>query len=282
MNKSKLILNGLISIGAISTSLSVSAEVILPKASPISHVSQRIGVTDVSIEYSSPGVKGRKVFGDLVKFGEVWRTGANMCTTITLSTSAIVAGKEVPKGSYCLFTIPNKDSWTVILNGEGNQPGAFVYDQAKDVARVEVKPEKGESTERLTFSFANFSENEGKLNLNWDNVKLSIPMEFKTADLVNQNIESLNDESTGADYGDAAKYVFQDLGDAERALVLVDKSIAKEETWNNNWIKAQILAKKGMNSEAKILAEKALSLGDETVVFKYFKPSIEKAVKNWS
>src|SRR5690606_32099711 len=137
----------------------------------------------------------------------------------------------------------------------------------------EIKPEKGESTERLTFSFADFSETEGKLVFNWDNVKLSIPLEFKTSELVNKNIDSLNGESVAADYADAAKYVFHDLGDVERALTLVDKSIAKEETWNNSWIKAQVLKKKEMTTEAKILAEKALSLGDDSMFFKFYKPS---------
>lgn len=257
------------------------AEVVLPKASPLAKVTQRIGVTDLTVEYSSPEVNGRKVFGDVVKFGEIWRTGANMCTSLTLTTAANIAGKNVPAGKFCLFTIPSKDSWTIILNGEGNQPGAFAYDETKDVMRSELKITKGPQTERMTFFFSDFDNKKGKLNLSWDNVLLSIPFEINTLDFVNKNIEALSDLSSAYDYVDAAKYVFSELGETDRALKLVNASLEKEVTWNNKWVKAQILAKKGLLADAVKLANQALALGDKSEFFNASKPMIEKALFEW-
>jgi hypothetical protein len=261
--------------------LNANAEIVLPKPSPLSKVTQRIGVTDFTVEYSSPAVKGRKVFGELVKYGDLWRIGANMCTALTVNTPAKILDKEVAAGRYCLFVIPNKNSWTVILNGDGNQPGTLVYDQTKDVMRAEVMPLKSQVTERLTFSFSDYNDEKGMLNFKWDNLQINIPLSVNTKELLNKNIDALNSESSAADYADAARYVFSEMNDSERALVLVDKSIDLEENWNNKWIKAQILAKKGMKEDARELAEESLKLGDESVFFKFFKPSIEKAVIDW-
>jgi tetratricopeptide (TPR) repeat protein len=281
MKKRNLVLKTSLGILTTFTAIQASAEIVLPKPSSMSKVTQRIGVTDFSVDYSSPAVKGRKVFAELVKYGEIWRTGANMCTVLSFNTPATIGDKEVPAGKYCLFTIPNKDSWTLILNGQGDQPGTLSYDQSKDVLRTEIKPTKTPLTERLTFVFSDFDDAKGTLNVKWDTTQVSIPLKVKTLENLTKNIDSLNSDNTAADYADAARYMFMDLNNSDKALELVDKSIDIEETWNNKWIKAQILAKKGMKVEARELAEESLKLGDETVFFKFFKPSIEKAVADW-
>ncbi|MBK7269947.1 MAG: DUF2911 domain-containing protein [Flavobacteriales bacterium] len=128
----------------------ISAAQDLPQPSPRGQVEQVVGLTNVKVDYSRPSAKGRKIFGDLVPFGQLWRTGANMCTTIELSGPVVVSGKSVAKGKYSLFTIPNEKEWTVILNSDTTLGGTDGYDEAKDVARFVTPVVAAEWTETFT------------------------------------------------------------------------------------------------------------------------------------
>jgi hypothetical protein len=147
-----------------------------PKPSPSAKVSQDIGTTTITVEYSSPGVKKRKVFTELAPAGKMWRTGANSSTKLTANKDITVGGKPVPAGTYSLLTIPGK-TWTVILNKDTTIGGNMdKYKESEDVARFTVAPKSIPSRERLTFLFSDFTDTGGNLDLEWEKVRVSIPI----------------------------------------------------------------------------------------------------------
>jgi hypothetical protein len=142
------------------------------RVSPKAEVMQVVGFTEVQINYSRPGVKGRKVWGELVPYNKVWRAGANEATTIRFSTNVEIEGKKLPAGTYSLFTIPNKDEWTLIFNKTAEQWGAFEYNESEDALRVNVKPEMGESQEWLAYTITKASDKSAVVKLEWEKLKV--------------------------------------------------------------------------------------------------------------
>jgi hypothetical protein len=156
------------------------AQELKPRPSPAAKVSQQIGTTMVTVEYSSPAVKKRKIWGELVPEGKVWRTGANASTKVTFSKDVTVAGKTVPAGTYALLSIPNSKSWTVILNKDTTLGGNVdKYKEAEDVARVTVTPRSISARERLTFIFSDVTDDSATLDLEWDKVRVAIPIKVQ-------------------------------------------------------------------------------------------------------
>lgn len=144
-------------------------------ASPNAAVTQTIGLTEIHLTYGRPSVRDRVIFGDLVPFGEVWRTGANESTAILFSDDVQIAGENVPAGTYSLYTIPGVDSWTVILNNKlswGTQ-----YDEREDFVRIEAKPKEASYMEQMMIYFENITDTTGELIIHWDEVKVSVPIE---------------------------------------------------------------------------------------------------------
>jgi hypothetical protein len=169
------------SLFALMLTLQVNAQS-KPAASPLGKVYQRVGVTDIEVTYSRPGVKDRKIFAEdgLTPFGNLWRTGANGATTISLSTDAMIGGKKVPAGTYSILSIPGKEKWTIIINSDAGLRGAGGYDEAKDVARFEVEPaEFPFSVETLTFVFGTVKDTSAYLDLIWEKTLVSIPIEVE-------------------------------------------------------------------------------------------------------
>lgn len=145
----------------------------LPRLSPKSFVGQIIGYANITINYGSPGVKDRIIWGELVPFNKVWRTGANEATTIEFDSDLIIEENKVPAGKYSLFTIPNKDEWTIILNKVYEQWGNFKYDKNEDLIRFKVKPSSNHHVERLKFSFEFKEPYISMVNLEWEKIKVS-------------------------------------------------------------------------------------------------------------
>lgn len=145
-----------------------------PLASPHAVLTQTVGLTDITIEYHRPAVKGRKVWGGLVPFGEVWRTGANQNTTITFSKDVKIEGKTLKAGTYGFHTIPGESEWTVIFSSDSKSWGSFSYDQKKDVLRVKVKSEKSEFVERMRFTVDDMTDSSCSIVLQWANLKLAV------------------------------------------------------------------------------------------------------------
>ncbi|MEO8602678.1 MAG: DUF2911 domain-containing protein [bacterium] len=253
----------------------------VPQASPSARVEQQVGVTKFSVAYSSPGVKGRAVWGALVPYGELWRSGANAATTLEASRDFSFGGTPVPAGSYAFYTIPDKTNWTVILNKNPGGLGTRGYDQKNDVARITVTPATIPARERLAYVFSNTTDDASRLDLEWDTLRVSVPLSVDTKAQVAANIDKALADAWRPHFI-AARYLLDSGGDLNRALGDIDASIAITPTWWNNWVKAQILAKQGKKAEAVVSAEQAQQLGKGDEVFEgFFKDQVAKSIADW-
>jgi hypothetical protein len=254
------------------------ADVVLPAPSPRAQVTQTVGITRISVDYSSPGVKGRKIFGTLLSFGKLWRTGADAATILELSTDATIAGQKVAAGRYAVFMIPDAREWTVILNSDTSLRGERGYEEAKDVARIKVKPAKSPKRERLTFLFVDTTDEATRLDMEWEDVRISLPIQVDTHTLAAATIDA-HMQAGWRPLANAARYLL-DRNNLDKALGAIDASIAIQETWFNVWIKARIHAAKGDYKGAFPLAEKAYDLGNKDSYF-FWKADVEAALKDW-
>ena len=253
----------------------------LPRPSPLARVEQRVGLTDFSVEYSSPGVKGRTIWGGLVPYDELWRTGANMATKLEASDDFTFAGTAVSAGTYALYTIPGEKSWIVILNTNATAPGTRGYDEKNDVARVTIAPGPAPFRERMTFLFSNTTDDASRLDLEWEELRVSVPIGVDTTTQVQANIADAVDEAWRPHLA-SARWLLENGGDLDRALAYVTTSIEIKATWWNQWVKAQILGMKGRTADAVAAAEKAVELGAGDDVFGgFFKERVEKAIDDW-
>jgi hypothetical protein len=252
-----------------------------PAPSPRARVEQRVGVTDFKVDYSSPGVKGRKIWGALVPFDKVWRTGANAATRLEVSRDFSLGDQKVKAGAYALYTIPGKSSWTVVLNSnpDGN---AQEPDGKTDVARITVKPgTMPAARERMTFVFADTTDDSTNLDLEWEKLRVRIPLKVDTRGIVGESIEKAT-AAAWRPHFQAASYLLDSNGDLTQASAFIDKSIAIQSTWRNQWVKAQILAKQGKKAEAVATAEEARRLGASDKTYNdFFKGEVEKAIAGW-
>ena len=238
----------------------------MPAASPLSEVKETIGLTDVSIVYSRPSVKERVIFGDLVPFGKLWRTGANMATKITFSEDVKIEGKELAAGSYSFFTIPGESEWTLIFNTVAEQPGAARYDESKDALRVTVNSDKMQgSIETLMIGINSIRNDHAYLILAWENTIVGAKIEVNTDEAVMASIKRAMDPSSDAGkYWAAANYYYETDRELDKALEWVNKSI---ELGNNRfWVvhmKAKIQKKLGDCSAAVASAEESKKMAQE-------------------
>lgn len=254
------------------------ADAPLPAPSPKASVTQTVGITDITVDYSSPGQKKRKVFGELVPFGQLWRFGANSATKLTLSRDAMIAGKPAPAGTYALFAIPTAKSWTIIVNKNPNQGGTAGYDEKLDLLRFEAKPEKSPRRERMTFIFSETTDDATRLDFEWEETRVSIPITVDTKAQTLAGIASHIDQSWRP-FANVARY-YDEIGDKAKANEAIEASLAIKETWFNVWVKAQFLAKANDVKAAYPLAEKAYELGKADPNF-FWKADVEKALKDW-
>ncbi|HEU5079814.1 MAG TPA: DUF2911 domain-containing protein [Opitutaceae bacterium] len=237
----------------------------LPAPSPASVLKQRVGLTDIQIEYSRPGVKGREIFGGLVAYGQVWRTGANSATKITFSTPIKLNGSEVAAGTYGLFTIPDKNAWTVILNRDEAQWGAYQYDQAKDVVRVPAQVASlPENVETFTIDIADIRDESAELVLRWEKTRVSVKLEVDVASKVLPQIQAImssdGKKSAGLLFG-AAQFYYDHGQDLNKALTWIDQAVGMNPKAHYMvYLKARILAKLGRKDEAVAAAKKSIEL----------------------
>jgi hypothetical protein len=200
-----------------------------PAASPAGTLKQRVGLTDIEVDYSRPGVKDRQIFGGLVPYGQVWRTGANAATKITFSTDVKLNGKDVPAGTYALFTIPGQDEWTIIINKGSAQWGAFQYDEKADVVRFQATPvELQEQIETFTIEFNHIRDESAIMNLVWDHAVVPIHLSVELTGKLVPQIEAVMASDS-----------------KHKASAWVDAAIAQREAYYIVHLKAQILAKLG-------------------------------------
>ncbi len=251
----------------------------IPKPSPLVILSQTVGLTEIKIEYSSPAVSGRKIWDGLVPYGELWRTGANMATKITFSKDVTISNQRISAGTYSLFTIPGKTEWTVILNKDAELSGTSGYKEANDALRFKVKPQEGQMRERLLFLIADFTMDEAVIALEWEKIRIPFTVKLDTEKQAMESIQKTLAQEWRP-FANSARYILEYGSDLDLALSYINTSISISDEWFNNWIKAQILAKKGDKKEALKLAQRAKELGDKSPGF-FYKSQVEKALEDW-
>jgi hypothetical protein len=232
----------------------------LPRVSPKSSLTQTIGLTDVTITYNRPSVRGRTIWGELVPFEQVWRTGANEATVFTVSDDVTINGEKLAKGSYSLHTIPGRDEWTLIFNKGANQWGSYAYDQAQDALRVKVKPRSGGMVETMSFSIPNVGRDSAEVILAWDRLEVPFTVGTNTMDKAFANIEKVVNEDWRALYR-SADFAFQNDARPDDAMKWIDRSIAIQANHTNLRLKAQMLAKRGDVKNAIATGERAIAAG---------------------
>jgi len=240
------------------------AQLRTPAPSPTQTIKQDFGLSNIELSYSRPGVKGRKIFGDLVPYGNVWRTGANNATTLTFGDEVTIGGKKIPAGKYGLLTIPDKKSWTIIITKQTDVTSPAAYKQDQDVVRVEVKPmEMTESMESLTMQFANVKPSTCELHLMWDKTAVVLPISTEVESKVMSQIDQQMNKDNRP-YYNAALYYMENGKDLNQALAWFDKAIEQQPTafWVHHQ-RANCLAKLGKKDEARAAAEKSKQLARE-------------------
>lgn len=237
----------------------------LPRLSPKASVMQTIGLTEVKITYSSPAVRNRTIWGDLVPYGKVWRTGANEATMISFQDNVAINDQELAAGTYALFTIPGENEWTVIFNKAANQWGAFNYDENEDALRVTVLPHfTDEKKERLGFRINNVTESSAEVKLSWEKIVVPFSISVDTYKKAIWNIRAAMANLEANDWATAlrcASYCMLNNILLEEAEQWLDQSISINGNFRNLMAKAEMLAKKQDYENAIKYADKASTAG---------------------
>ena len=251
----------------------------LPRPSPKGSVSQTVGLTEITIAYSSPGVRGRKIWGEVVPFDQVWRAGANECTKATFSTPVSIEGKPLAAGSYCVFLLPAKSGWTFIFSKNTEQAGSADYKQSQDALRVAATASTIPMRERLAFTVIDFDDEKGTLAMEWETQRVAVKFTTGTRDKVLAQIRGLKGDDWRP-YNSAARYLLGAGIEPALAMQLADRSIKLKEQWNNVWTKAQLLHAAGKNSDALAAAQRAQTLGKASSNF-FEADDVAKALVSW-
>jgi tetratricopeptide (TPR) repeat protein len=244
----------------------------LPDVSPRASVSERVGLTDIEIRYHRPGVNGRKIWGDLVPYGEPWRAGANENTTITFSTPVTVQGHALPAGTKGLHVLPAQNEWTVAFSKTASAWGSFSYDPKEDAARITLKPEPAEFEERLSYTFADPTEKSVSAVLRWEKVRAAIPIDVDTPAVV---VASLRSELRGLPrfswqgWNQAAAWCARNGVNLDEALEWSSRSVSMNENFQNLRVKALLLEKKGDAKTAENLRARAMKIATEADLNNY-------------
>lgn len=248
-------------IAALIISVAGAQTLKTPAPSPTQTIKQEFGLSSIELSYSRPSVKGRKIFGALVPFGSVWRTGANSATTITFGDEVMINGKKVPAGKYGFLTIPGNDMWTLILTKQLDVTQPAAYKQENDVVRIDVKPVTiNYQIENLTMQFGNIKPSTCELQLMWDNTYVALPISSDVEGQVMKQIDQLMNKDNRP-YYNAAMYYMDNGKDLNQALAWFDKAavVQPDAFWVHHQ-RAVCLAKLGKKKEAREAAEKSITL----------------------
>lgn len=242
------------------------AKLEFPDPSQHATITQRVGLTDVGVAYSRPTKRGREIFGGLVPYGQVWRTGANSPTTIKFSDAVKIAGQDLPAGEYALYTLPNENEWTVIFSKNTKLWGAYGYKADADALRVQVKPTSlATPVETFTIEFEDLKDDRATLVLEWDKTRVPVEIATDTMAKVQAEIDAALKQPEGLKpqfYYSAASYYYEHEEDLKQASQWIDQAIAKQDPppYFMFYKKAQIAVKLGQKEEAKAAAEKSIEL----------------------
>lgn len=263
----------------------------LPQPSPAASFQQTVGLTEISVTYSRPSTKGRVIFGDLVPYNELWRTGANANTIVEFSTDLVFGGNEVKAGKYSLLAIPGKGEWTIILNTKTDMWGTDGYSKVNDVARVRVGAGVApNNVESFTISVEDLAPETANLVLRW--AKTEVKAEMRV-DVTGRALKNIDDAIASSEkdklwrvYRNAANYHYNNKLDLNKALSYMNKSIEEnKDSWYSYWLQAEIMAEKGMFKEAASSAKRAMKTGEKAAKEKGnafgYAEMIGSAIENW-
>jgi Protein of unknown function (DUF2911) len=274
------------------------AQLALPQASPLAKVTQVVGLTEISVTYHAPGVKGRPVWGKLVPYGQVWRSGANQSTRIRFEDDVLVGGQRIPAGQYAFYTLPT-DSVTcyAIFNRDTARWGTDGYDPQGDVFRVKVGMTEAPFTETLRYGFAEVRPNAATLELSWERKRIEVPLEVEVTPKAVANIKRAVAAAKPDDWlllTQAAEYLVRNDVQHELALSLLNRSIAIQQNYYNTWVKARLLAEKDEYRTAIQLTRAAMQLGEQAekasssptaevlpTTYSVLEPDMRLAVAQW-
>jgi Protein of unknown function (DUF2911) len=271
---------GLMAAAAMLVAAGALAQVKTPRVSPAAEVTQTVGTTDISIKYSRPGVKGRTIWGGLVPYDKVWRTGANEATTISFSEDVWVNGQKLAKGRYGLETIPDPEEWTVIFNKVPDQWGAFNYEESKDALRIQVKPETASYREWMTFEIPEMTTDTAKVVLRWEKLAVPFTVDTKSVERTMTQLRNAMKPDWRTPY-QAASFAFDNKGAAtdEEMKAWVEQSIKVDPNASNLWLKARIFAREGNKADAVRIGQMAIAAA--TPAQKNLAEEIRKDVESW-
>lgn len=237
----------------------------LPDQSQRAEIAQRIGITDITINYHRPLVKNRKIWDGLVPYGKVWRAGANENTTITFSDPVMIEGKPLDKGSYGLHMIPNAEEWTIIFSKNSTSWGSFTYNQAEDALRVNVKPKAADMHDALTYDFDQLQSDSAVVELEWEKVAVPFKVSVDVHDVVQASLKKqLRNLSqyTWMSWDDAANYLLAEKIALNDALKYANESIENEDRYDNEMTKSKVLTALNRKDDAATAEKKALELAN--------------------
>lgn len=262
------------------------AQIELPAPSPTATLSQKVGLTEVTINYSRPSKKDREVFGNLVPYGKLWRTGANQATKFTFADDVKIGGKDLPAGTYALFTIPGEEEWTIIFNKNPNQGGTGNYKESEDALRVTVKSKKiADTIETLFINLEDITPTSAKIELGWESTIVHIPLEVSIDERIMASIDKSMKISAGT-YQQAALYYQQAGKDLNQSLEWMNKALEMQEAQGNNvfWMyrqKSLIQADMKKYDDAVETAKISLEKATEAKNDDYVKMNTE-SIAEWS
>ncbi|MBK9632487.1 MAG: DUF2911 domain-containing protein [Saprospiraceae bacterium] len=259
------------------------AQIVTPSPSPLAKIEQKFGIGMITLEYSRPSMKNRVVFGDLVPFGKMWRTGANKATKITFSDDVTVEGKALPKGSYAVYSIPGEASWDIIFYSDWDQPGLpRNYDMTKEVLKVSAIPELLTTTiETFTMDFNDIKNDATNLVITWENTSVAIKIKTDLDTKVLQSIDKVLAGPSPNDYYTAARYYFDSGKDLNVALGWIQKSNSADPQFWKLRTESLILARLERRDEAILVAKRSLELATAAGNEDYIKMNNE-SISEWS
>lgn len=272
-------------VALLLSSLTFQSQIVTPQPSPKCVLNQMVGLTDVEVEYSRPGLKGRNIFGDLVPFGKVWRTGANSNSTISFSEDVVIDGKTLKKGKYALFTVPKVESWEVIFYSKTDNWGnPEVWNESDVAVRATVVPQMlNRVVENFTIDINNLDNNFGYLNISWEKTLVSLKFEVPTQKMAMASIDKIMAGPSAGDYFSAAQFYLQSNGDMTKALTYVNKALELNKAtpyWYTK-LKSLIQAKLGDKKGAIETAKISLAAAKEAKNMDYVKMN-EDNIAEWS
>lgn len=245
----------------------LAQQIQMPQASPSAKISQQVGLTQVNVEYSRPSTKGRKIFGELVPYGEVWRTGANGATIFTFSTDVIIGGKTVPAGKYALYSIPGKSEWTMVLSKNTQLWGAIGYNASDDLVRwTEPASKTSKKYESFEISFNNLQDNSADVSLKWEQTRVDFTISTEVDSIVMADIQKqvIDAKSTNpALLYQAANYYFTTNKDLNLAYEWIKQSTDNDPKYWTMHLRAKIELALGKKTDALESASKSKAMAIE-------------------